>query len=117
MIRRAKELKITENVNMRGGDGSVIMETLLDQDKDELYGKGRLFARVTVNKGCSVGYHVHEGEMESLFILSGKGTYNDNGTEVTVLPGDVVLTQDGQSHGIKNEQDEPLVFVALILYK
>ena len=117
MIRKAGELKVTQNVNMRGGDGTVSLEALLDPSGDEFYGKGRLFSRITLNKGCSIGYHVHEGEMESFFILTGEAVYSDNGTESVLSPGDVTLTQSGQGHGIRNEQDEPLSFVALILYQ
>ena len=41
---------------------------------------------------------------------------NDNGTEVTVSAGDVVLTQDGEYHSIENNGDQDLEFIALIPY-
>ena len=75
----------------------------------------RLFSLVQVKPGEEVDYHMHVGECESFFILSGKGIYNDNGEEVEVAPGMVTLTPSGQGHSIKNTGDEMLSFIALIL--
>ena len=35
--------------------------------------------------------------------------------EKVALPGDVVITGDGESHAIRNDEDEDLVFVAVII--
>ncbi len=63
MIYRNDGHKTAVNVNMRGGDGSVEIKHLLDADG--LYNKGRLYAQLTLKKGCSIGKHKHEGEMEA----------------------------------------------------
>ena len=34
----------------------------------------RVYAKVTLKKGCSVGYHVHNGDGEDYFVLSGMAT-------------------------------------------
>lgn len=99
--------------NMRGGKGHVIMESIIGEN--EFKGKGRLFAKVTLEPGCSIGYHEHHNESETYYILSGKGEYDDNGTRMTVSEGDVTFTPDGCGHGIENTGDENLVFMALIL--
>jgi len=114
MIRRKDEVEIKINENMRGGDGRVKMESLLSVA--EMYEKGRLYSRVTLEPGCSVGYHVHEGEMEAYFILSGKAEYDDNGERTTLTAGDLTYTLDGSGHAIRNIGDETLQFMALILY-
>ena len=75
----------------------------------------RLFSMVQVKPGEEVEYHMHIGESETYFILSGKGIYNDNGNKVDVVPGMVTLTPSGEGHSIKNTGDEMLVFIALIL--
>ena len=31
-------------------------------DREGLYGDGRMFAHVTVDPGCSIGYHAHDHE-------------------------------------------------------
>jgi len=101
---------------MYGGDGNVKVLHMLN-GPDEMMGKGRLFAHLVVEPGCSIGYHVHEGEAETFYFLRGLGEVNDNGELKTVRPGDVAHTYAGEGHAVKNIGDEPLEFVALILYK
>ena len=64
----------------------------------------RTFAKATLEIGAEVK-------------LSGCGTYNDNGTEVTVSSGDITFTADGEGHGLRNNGTEPLEFIALIVYE
>lgn len=65
--------------------------------------------------GCSIGYHEHQGESETFYILAGEARYNDNGTEVTLSPGDCAHTASGQGHSIANAGETPLEFIALIV--
>ncbi|HPT82993.1 MAG TPA: cupin domain-containing protein [Limnochordia bacterium] len=116
MIRRSEERNVAVRENMRGGQGSVQMCHLLN-GAAEMYEKGRLFAHFTLEPGCSIGYHVHEGEAEAYYFLTGTGEYNDNGVITTVQAGDVAVAWDGEGHGIKNIGTGPLEFIALILYK
>ena len=60
-------------------------------------------------------FHVHEGESETYYFLSGEGLYSDNGTEISVSGGDVTFTPDGEGHGIKNTGPEDLHFMVLIV--
>ncbi len=48
-------------------------------------------------------------------MLSGKGIYEDNGTEIPAEAGDVFFCEDGSGHGMKAIED--VTFVALILKK
>ena len=41
-----------------------------------------MLARASIDPGGFVAYHVHEGECEYYYILSGSAEYNDNGTVV-----------------------------------
>lgn len=79
-------------------------------------GKARLFSHCRLEKNCEVGCHTHTGDNETYYILKGEAEYNDNGVMRKLHPGDVSFTADGESHGIKNIGDEPLEFIALILY-
>jgi len=114
MIKRQSAYETKINENMRGGDGSVKIENLLTPD--EMNNKGRLYAKITLELGCSIGFHVHEGEMESYHIVSGVAQYDDNGKTVTLQAGDTTHTPASEGHGIKNAGDEPLVLIALILF-
>lgn len=75
----------------------------------------RLYSQITLPPGSSVGYHEHRNESETYYILSGSGLYQDNGAERRVGPGDATFTGHGQFHGIINDTDQDLVFMALIL--
>jgi len=115
MIRRNGSYETVENENMRGGKGTVKIENLLA--KNEFYGKGRLFARITIPVGGSIGYHVHEGEMESFYIVKGNGVISDNGEDKLISPGDTVLTKSNEAHSVVCEGEEPLEMIALIIFE
>ena len=116
MVRRANECSVKVNENMRGGDGSVKLKNLIS-GPEELLDKGRLFSVITLEPGCSIGYHVHEKESELFYILRGSAAYNDNGEEVQVSAGDVTIVEPGKGHGIANRSDEVCELVAIILYQ
>ena len=99
--------------NMRGGNGEVLLEHIVS--KEEMNGHGRLYARITLKPGCSIGFHEHIGDTEPYFILDGKGIFVDNdGSRTEVGPGDVCCIEVGQGHAIENNSDDDLVFMALI---
>ena len=115
MIRRSNE-KTVEVKKMFDGDGEAIFHKILN-GQDELYGKGRVFSHVVLKTGCEIGWHVHQNEGEAYYVLKGVGSYNDDGSMVTVYPGDVTFTDSGQGHSIKNECQEDLELIALVLFK
>jgi len=115
MVKRKADYTVQENENMRGGDGTVVIEHLLTPD--ELYDKGRLYAKITLKPGCSIGDHIHEGEMESFYIVSGEAEISDNGKLVSVYAGDSVLTKSGEGHSVRNTGAVTLEMIALILFK
>jgi len=115
MIKRKGSFAQERVDRMRDGDGYVTVERLLTPQ--ELYEKGRLYAILTLEPGSSIGYHLHEGEMESFYVAGGEAEYIDGDETVTLLPGDVTLTLSGEGHSVKSIGAAPLVLVAQILYK
>ena len=115
MIRRKEDCKIEYREHMRDGDGTVMLTSFISGDA-ELNGKGRLFSRITLNPGCSIGYHVHEKDSELFYVLTGTGTYSDNGESVTVHAGDVMICETGRGHSIANAGSEVLELIAVIVY-
>lgn len=99
--------------HMRGGKGHVIMKHLLGEK--ELNGKCRIYAEITLEPGCEIGYHEHHNESETYYIISGQGVYNDNGTNRPVSAGDITFTPDGFGHGLDNTGTENLVLMALVI--
>jgi len=114
MIRRKAE-RTVDIKQYFGGDGIVEMHKILNTP-EEMSGKGRLFNHVVLNKGCEIGWHVHEGDGETYYILKGRAEYNDNGNIITLNEGDVASVYSGEGHSIKNNDDETLEVIALILY-
>ena len=81
----------------------------------ELNGKCRIYAEITLEPGCEIGYHEHHNESETYYIISGQGVYNDNGTNRPVSAGDITFTPDGFGHGLDNTGTENLVLMALVI--
>ncbi len=114
MIRRQNQVTVEEKPGPFAGNGEIKVRHLLN-GAEELYNKGRVFAHTTINQGSTIGYHIHDNESETYYILSGSGKYNDNGNIIEFQPGDVLFCGDGEGHGIE-ALDEPIEMIALILY-
>jgi len=115
MVRKSDEKQVDKFEHKFGADGYITVRSLINCDK-ELNDKGRVFAHTTVAPHSGIGYHVHNGDTEIYYVLSGKAKYNDNGTLTTIEAGDVTFTPSGTGHGIENDSDEPLDIIALIIY-
>ena len=114
MIRKAADCKKVYNEKMRGGNGTVEITNFATPD--ELNSKGRLFANITLNPGCSIGFHMHENESELFYVMKGEAVYNDNGTEYPVSAGDVMICPAGTGHGVANNGEEVVELCAVIVY-
>lgn len=111
MVRKAN---IVETEGLAGGKGPARIHHIVPAE--DLYGHGRLYAKVELLPGSSVGWHRHEGETEPYYILSGKGVFvDDDGSRTEVKEGDVCTIVPGQCHAMVNSSEtENLVFMALI---
>ena len=113
MITTASEHQVDKVEQMAGGKGRVIIERLLGEK--ELDGKCGLYAKVTIEPNCTLGFHEHHGETETYYILSGEGSYSDGEKSYPVKAGDVTFCEDGGTHGLDNTGDTDLTFMALII--
>lgn len=98
--------------NRFGGKGEVILEHLTDEA--QINDKMVMFARVILKPGCSLGLHKHEGNSETIYVVSGTGAYNDNGSLHTVHAGDSMFCPDGESHSIENIGTDDLILIGLV---
>ena len=60
------EPRVEIKEHMRGGKGHVIMKHLFGEK--ELNGKCRIYAEITLEPGCEIGYHEHHNESEKMCI-------------------------------------------------
>ena len=116
MIIRNNEHKRETSENVFCGTGSVHFKRIIETPA-ELYDKGRVFSVVTLDPGSELGWHVHKGDGEFYCVLSGEGEYSDNGNIVTLRAGDSAFCPDGEGHSMANRGTEPLVLMALVIYK
>lgn len=117
IIRRKEDREKVILEKRFGGPGVVDVTRIINSD-EELYGKGRLFNDNILEKDCGIGFHVHEGDGELYYILSGEAEYEDTDhTVTTIREGDITITYPGEGHGITNIKDEPCRVLALILYE
>lgn len=112
MIRYSNTMVPEKREHMRGGEGTATVTPALiagDYQSDL-----RLYSRITLPVGASIGYHVHQGEEELFYILAGTAEFNDNGAVQTIRAGDATATCSGQGHSIRNNGDTPVEIFAVI---
>ena len=112
MIKRAEEMNSSIKVNMRDGDGQVVITNLLDAG--EYKGKSRLVATLTLEPGCSIGMHCHEDSCEIIYVLEGVGTAVLDGVEEKVEAGECHYCPKGHEHCFINNGKRDLVFFAVV---
>lgn len=112
MYKRLEQLKTDIKLNNEGKEKMFLTHLAGFEESNP---KIKLFSFVRLKPGEGVDYHIHYGESETYFILSGKGVYNDNGNKTDITSGMVTLTPSGKGHSIKNTGEEMLVFIALIV--
>ena len=115
MIRRSSEKETVRKPAPFNGVGEITVRSILNGDP-EMEHKGRVFGHTTVYPGSEIGFHIHNGDSETYYILSGRGRYNDNGTIVEVGAGDVTYCAPGEGYGLACIGEEPVEMIALILY-
>lgn len=111
MVRKANIVKVNE---LAGGKGITEIHHIISSE--EFGHAGKMFAKVVLEPGASIGWHRHTGETEPYYVLEGRGIFVDNdGTRTEVRPGDCCVIREGQCHGIENASSSlPFVFMAVI---
>ncbi|MCL2618445.1 MAG: cupin domain-containing protein [Defluviitaleaceae bacterium] len=113
MFKTTSQYRTESTEGRYGGKGVAVVSHVME--KTELLANCRLFARIRLDPGCSIGWHTHDQEEEVYYILSGEAVVNDDGVIRTVYPGDSVYTGNGGSHSIENQGSEPMEFLGVIL--
>ena len=110
-----REHKLEVKNSLRGGNGDVYFYHI--ETKEEMCGRGRLFAKIVLPPGASIGVHEHIDETEPYYIIKGQGVFIEpDGSKVPVKAGDCCLIKAGESHGLENDSAEDLELIALVHY-
>ena len=95
------------NPEFKGGTGVFYNKMVMDGPARIMLGR--------LTPGSSIGYHKHEGESESVYIISGYGSELADDSKVDVKPGECHVCQEGHSHSLINDREEgDLIFFAVI---
>lgn len=112
MVKKEAQMTSVVKEKMRAGTGQVVVKAVAD---DGSVAHCRLFSELTIGKGCSIGQHDHVNETEYYWITAGRGIVTEADGDKVVEKGDLVITGGGASHAIRNEEDAPLVLLAVII--
>ncbi len=112
MIKTFNKYRTEIREKMRNGDGRVKIEHFWEP-KTELKSNIRMFARLTLEPGASIGFHEHINEEEVFVVVRGTAEADDNGRKMILNAGDTILTGNS-CHAIKNAGDDTLELIAVI---
>jgi mannose-6-phosphate isomerase-like protein (cupin superfamily) len=112
VVIQRKNMKVEVKEKLREGQGRASLTHLVPAETRR---HCSMFAEVSLDPGASIGCHDHRGDVEYYVILHGTGIVNDNGAEVAVRKGDVVITGNGSFHGIKNTGSGSLDMIAVVM--
>jgi len=113
MNHKRNENRLDQRVNLRGGQGTIDMYHLFEEH--EMLGKAKICTRLVVKPNCSIGSHPHNPEAEIYYVISGWLEMDDNGRTVTMNTGDIMITGQGDVHGLRNISDQDAEVFAIIL--
>lgn len=111
MIRRLRELDTARKTGIHGGEGEALTADYLRNG--EMSGVVTA-SRVVLEPGASIGDHPHPRHDELYLVLEGTGIGILDGERFTIGSGDMYVLKAGQSHGMLNDSEKPLVFFMLM---
>lgn len=113
MIKKKNDLKTTIVKNLRDGIGKISITEILSTK--EMKNKGKLFSRLSLEKGSSIGLHEHINDFEVYYILSGTGLVQEKDSKHLVSQGDVVYTTHKEQHSLFNTGEDNLEIIAVVI--
>lgn len=111
MTTQKKDMSVAVMEKMRGGNGQATLTTLVAERPANL----KMFTHVRLTPGSSIGFHMHEGETELYYFVSGSGRVQDDDKFYDVQPGDSMCTPTGHGHGVENTGDVDMEIIAVIV--
>ena len=111
MFRPLAALTFTAKRDIRGGTGPARgADYLVRGDMAGVLGCGR----TVLEAGSSVGEHSHPDTEELYLVLEGQGRAVLDGATWPVGPGDLFVCKAGHAHGLINDSDAPLTYLAVL---
>jgi len=93
-------------MDFKGGHGELRTRNYIDTKNKIMMSRLR--------PGASTGYHKHEQNSETVYIVSGHGHFDYDDTTEEFKAGDVHYCPMGHSHAMHNDGDNDLVYFAIV---
>lgn len=106
MLIKFNEIKESVFENFKGGEGT-FASRIFDDGMCKIM-RGRLAPH------SHLGMHVHEGNSEMIYVLSGTGKMLYEGEYLPLEPGVCHYCPMGHGHSLINDSDEDLVVLAIV---
>ena len=114
-VYRNAQLITLDKQNVAKGNGTLYGKFSFTRDTAAPEQAIKEIGWMTLQKGDSIGLHMHGVNEDAYIIISGEGVCTDgSGKETIVRGGDITIARPGQSHALRNEKEEPLVFLDVI---
>lgn len=110
MVIYSKDLPVEQRTGERLGTSTKFLS------EEQMHKRVKIFSRIVLKPGSMTQNHQHVGNFEVLYFLSGKAELDDNGVKKHAKPGDVMFTDDGEFHAVKNIGKTDLEYIALVVY-
>ncbi|MHB0998126.1 MAG: cupin domain-containing protein [Armatimonadota bacterium] len=112
MIFRRDAVTPVEVEGVHDGQGKLVCRDMLAGHTNN--GRGFKFIHDNVlEPGGTIGEHMHQGDEEVYFILTGRGVMIEDGIQNEINAGDLSLVQSGHSHGLINSPDSSMHFIVI----
>ena len=92
--------------NFKGGEKEFIAKIHFDGLNKIIHG--------TLPPGATIGKHIHEGDSEIIYILSGTGEVFYDGDIIPLEAGQCHYCPKGHTHSLINNSEADLVFFAVV---
>lgn len=111
MITQFDKLEKEKIIGLKGGVGIAYKEVLPITDNNI-----KMFARITLTKNASIGFHKHDTDYEIVYILSGNPTVKlEDGSLIVLHPNDIHYCKNQESHSIMNLTDDDVSFIGIVV--
>ena len=98
-----------ESEHNHGGEGKYFVRTLFEH---EFSSSLKCIRDILLYGQSSIGEHLHEGDEELYYVISGEGMIQVDGEERRISPGDAVLIKSGSKQALSSYGNEELrIFV------
>ena len=106
MLLDFQKIEEVLTLHARGGEKSVTFRTYQDEKNKIVIGR--------LVPGASIGYHRHETNSETLYVLEGQGKMIVENGEERLQKGSCHYCPQGASHSLVNDSNEDLIFFAVV---